>query len=71
LYVNADIQIIAAIKGSEKYENLATGFRDVFNEINHYIANPRIQIEDEEYKLIFYLCSDYKVASYITITVKN
>ena len=61
IFTHADIQIIAAIKGSENYENLATGFKNAFNEINSYIAKPSIQIQEEEYKLIFYLCSDYKV----------
>ena len=42
--------IIAAIKGSENYENQ---FRDVINEINSYTAKPSIQMHNVDYKLIF------------------
>ena len=56
-----DIHLIAAIKAAENYENLSTGFKDAFAEINKLIANPVVSIFEEDYEVVFYLCSDYKV----------
>ena len=49
----------------EKYDNLSNGFKDVFDEINELITHPLVTINDEEFKFKFYICSDYKVCSYI------
>ena len=56
-----DIHLIAAVKAEENYDNLSTGFKDVFADINNLIANPVISILEEDYNVVFYLCSDYKV----------
>lgn len=50
------------IKATENYENLSVGFRDVFADINELITNPVMTINEVDYEIIFYLCSDYKVA---------
>ena len=56
-----DIHTIAVIKASESYETLSVGFRDVFTDINNLIANPVIFIQEVDYEVVFFLCSDYKV----------
>ena len=56
-----DIHLVAAIKAAENYDNLSTGFKDVFVDINNLIADPVISILEEDYEVVFYLCSDYKV----------
>jgi len=56
-----DIHLVATIRAKENYLNLATGFRQVFAEINSLIANPTTCIDEETYTFVFYLCSDYKV----------
>ena len=42
-YFLLDIHLVAAIEAPEKY-NLATGFKDVFQEINELIATPELII---------------------------
>lgn len=61
IYTHTDVQIVAVIKASEDYENLAEGFSDVFSEINQLLENPTININGEMYTFEFYLCCDYKV----------
>jgi len=38
--------LVAAIKAAENYDNLSTGFKDVFADINNLIDNPVISILD-------------------------
>ena len=56
-----DIHTIAVIKAPESYETLSVGFRDVFTDINNLIADPVISIQEVDYEVVFFLCSDYKV----------
>lgn len=60
-FVYIDIYTIAVIKANESYENLSTGFKNVFNDINYYIAHPHKRINEVDYTLEFYLTADYKV----------
>ena len=50
-----DIHLMAAIKAEENYNNLSTGFKEVFGEINELIANPIINILEEDYEVVFYV----------------
>ena len=52
-----DIHLIAAIKAEGNYDNLLTGFKDVFAEINELIANPIINILEEDYEVVLHLCT--------------
>jgi len=61
LSIYTDIYTIAAIKASESYQNLSTGFRHVFDDINHYIAHPHMKVDEKDYTLEFLLTADYKV----------
>lgn len=59
--------MVAVIRASESYENLSTGFKDVFRELNELVADPFITINEEAFKLKFYICCDYKVHIYSCI----
>ena len=59
-----DVHTIAVIRAAENYENIKEGFHDAISAVNNYIKNLKINICDNEYKLKFAMCSDYKVASY-------
>ena len=56
-----DIHTIAAIKASENHDNVALGFRDVFDDINYIIANPNKVVNGKNFTTVICLCSDYKV----------
>ena len=56
-----DLYTVAVIKVKEDYQNISTGFKDIFADINNLISNPVISIQHVDYEVIFYLCSDYKV----------
>ena len=56
-----DLHTVAIIKAEENYENLKKEFMNCFDQINQLIENPEIEIKAVDYKLIFYLCSDYKI----------
>ena len=66
-----EIHTIAAIKSEESYEKLAMGFRDVFEDVNKLILNPRITILEKQYELVFYISSDYKLSTYATCIVND
>ena len=59
-----DIHTVAVMQAEETYENLANSFQSVFREINSLVKNPTLNIDEQSYTLIFYLCCDYKV--YVT-----
>ena len=50
------------MKAKENYENLAKSFAQVFDEINELVKNPSVTIDHRQYKVILYLCCDYKVS---------
>ena len=54
------IHTIVVMKASESYNILAESFENVFDEINQVVANPVIDIEGQQYKIILYNCYDYK-----------
>jgi len=63
LHFYTDLHTVAVIKAPKNYQSLSAGFRDIFTEINNLIDSPVISIQDVDYEVIFYLCSDYKVKS--------
>ena len=65
----SEVHTIAAIKAAESYENLSIGFKNVFEDINNIVDNPHIMVLGKEYKLLFFLSSDYKVTIYIYIYI--
>ena len=60
---------MAVMKAEESYENLAKSFQNVFAEINNMVDDPTLTIDQENYKVIFYFCSDYKVQQYAVLCV--
>ena len=46
---------------------LATGFKNVFEDINNYDKHPYITINEVDYTLEFFLSANYKVAKLIII----
>ena len=65
VFLFTDIHTISVIKTTENYENIATGFQYSFTEINQLIQDSHITVAGKAYHLNFFLCCDYKVASYI------
>ena len=54
------------MKAEESYENLAESFQNVFAEINNMVDDPTLTIDQENYKVIFYFCSDYRYVKLFT-----
>ena len=61
-YNYIDIHTVAVMKADESYVNLAENFTHVFDEINELVKNPIVTIDHQQYKVILYLCCDYKVS---------
>ncbi len=69
IQINIDTQIytltgnhtFAVIRADESYENLSTGFGEVTDDLNALLENPTITIDAVQYRLEFFLGSDYKV----------
>jgi len=53
---------VAIMKADENYNNLVQSLAHVFDEINELVKNPTITIDHQQYKVILYLCCDYKVS---------
>jgi len=60
--IKIDVHLVAVLKAPETYENISTGFNNVFQELNQLIAVPQLTVNDEVYKLKFYISCDYKVS---------
>ncbi|XP_065175871.1 uncharacterized protein LOC135805713 isoform X2 [Sycon ciliatum] len=50
----------AALKGSETYETLRDGFKDVWTEINALIKDPTVKVGDKTVRLNIVFAADYK-----------
>ena len=63
--ITIDIYVIGAVKAPESYSTIAEAFGEIIQQVNEMIASPVIDVDEVEYKMEFYLCSDYKVCSLI------
>jgi len=60
-YFNCDIIYNRSPHSSKLRRIMKKEFMNCFDQINQLIENPEIEIKAVDYKLIFYLCSDYKI----------
>ena len=51
LLIYTDIYTVGAFKASENYQNLSTGFKNVFDDINYYIAHSNMKVNEKNYTL--------------------
>ena len=60
-----DVHVLSVIKASENYDTIAEGMKGSLDQINRLLQQPHITINDEIYDVELFLCSDYKVHSYL------